>query len=86
MAAGVPVAATDVGDVSTTLPAPARVHVVPLGVNVERDLGAAIARLAGSPERRGELAALGEARVRERYSLDAMVRAYDTVYAGAMRR
>ena len=86
MAAGVPVAATDVGDVSSTLPPEARVHVVPLGPTVERDLGSALASIAGAPEKRAELAALGLARVRERYSLEAMVAAYDQVYADALKR
>ena len=86
MAAGVPVAATDVGDVSSTLPPEARLHVVPLGPTVERDLGSALASIAGAPERRAELAALGLARVRERYSLKAMVAAYEQVYGNALKR
>ena len=86
MAAGVPVVATDVGDVSRTLPPEARVHVVPLGPNVEQGLAAAIGHLAGAPDQRAALAASGLERVRERYSLSAMVSAYDGVFESAMRR
>lgn len=86
MAAEVPVVATDVGDVSATLPPEGRRFVVPLGPNVDEDLAAAIARLADAAEQRTHLAAAGLERVRERYSLDAMARAYGEVYAGALRR
>ena len=86
MAAEVPVVATDVGDVSQTLPPEARVFVVPLGARVEADLAGAIGRLAGAAEQRGELARVGLERVRERYSLDAMVATYGELYEGALRR
>ncbi|MEM9801471.1 MAG: glycosyltransferase [Planctomycetota bacterium] len=86
MAAGVPVAATGVGDVAVTLPAEARAHVVPLGEHVERDLGLALARLAADSELRTHLAELGRARVRESYSLEAMVAAYGELYARAAAR
>lgn len=86
MAAEVPVVATDVGDVSQTLPPEARVFVVPLGARVEADLASAIGRLASAAEQRGELARVGLERVRERYSLDAMVATYGELYEGALRR
>lgn len=86
MAAGVPVVATDVGDVSLTLPPEGRAFVVPLGAKVERDLASAIGRLAGAAKQRGVLAAAGLERVREHYSLTAMVSAYGEVFASAQRR
>lgn len=86
MAAEVPVVATDVGDVSATLPPEGRLFVVPLGPNVEEELAGAMARLAGAVDQRTSLAAEGLERVRERYSLEAMVSAYGDVYESALRR
>ena len=86
MAAGVPVVATDVGDVSQTLPPEGRVFVVPLGPKVEEELAGAMGRLAAAAGQRGELAAAGLERVRQRYSLSAMVSAYSEVFASALRR
>lgn len=86
MAAEVPVVATDVGDVSKTLPPQGRVFVVPLGPRVEAELAGAIGRLAGATDQRGDLAAAGLKRVRERYSLDAMVATYGDLYEAALRR
>ena len=51
MAAGRPVAATDVGDIAATLPPEARVGVV-LGPAVEDHLGGALAALASDPRAR----------------------------------
>ncbi|QDV06874.1 Putative glycosyltransferase EpsF [Planctomycetes bacterium Poly30] len=84
MAAGVPAATTDVGDISRTLPPEARVHVVPLGVNVEATLGAAFSRLAASKEKRDELARLGLERVRAEYSHGAMIAAYQTIFSSVL--
>lgn len=86
MAAGCPVAATDVGDIAATLPPEARVHVVPLGTQVEQHLGQALARLAADPERAATLAALGLERVQRDFSLDAMVSGYRKVFETAMAR
>ncbi|MEM9382729.1 MAG: glycosyltransferase [Planctomycetota bacterium] len=80
MAAGLPVAATDVGDVASTLPPEARAHVVPSGPGAERDLGVALAGLVADPERRAALGALSEERVKASFSLDGMVEAYREVY------
>ncbi|MEM8713527.1 MAG: glycosyltransferase [Planctomycetota bacterium] len=84
MAAEVPVAATNVGDIARTLSPDARGHVVDLGPGVERDLGAAFARLAADPGRRAELAASGLRRVQADYSNEAMVTAYGKIFASAM--
>ncbi len=86
MAAEVPVVATDVGDVSQTLPPEGRVFVVPLGPRVEAELAGAIGRLAGAADQRGALAKAGLERVRERYSLGAMVATYRDLYEAALRR
>ena len=84
MSAGVPVAATDVGDISRTLSPEARTHVVPLGPDVERALGDAFAALAASPETRSELAQLGLARVQAEFSVDAMLRGYASTFESAL--
>lgn len=86
MAAGCPVAATDVGDIAPTLPAEARPHVVPLGPQVEQHLGAALATLAKDPERAARLGALGRERVAREFSLGAMVERYRAVFETAMAR
>lgn len=86
MAAGRPVAATDVGDIASTLPPEARVNAVPLGPAVEPNLGRALASLAEDPARASALGSAGLARVAEDFSLDAMVERYRTVYEGAMAR
>lgn len=84
MAAGVPVAATDVGDISRTLSPEARKHVVPLGPDVESALGAAFATLAASPELRGKLIQLGLERVQAEFSVDAMLRGYGSTFDAAL--
>ncbi|MEC8494960.1 MAG: glycosyltransferase, partial [Planctomycetota bacterium] len=86
MAAGRPVAATDVGDIAATLPPEARVGVVPLGPAVEDHLGGALAALASDPARAATLGAAGRARVARDFSLDAMVERYRDVYESAMAR
>lgn len=86
MAAGRPVAATDVGDIAATLPPEARVGVVPLGPAVEEHLGGALAALAGDPEQAAALGAAGRARVAAEFSLDAMLERYRDVYETAMAR
>lgn len=86
MAAEVPVVATDVGDVSKTLPPEGRRFIVPLGPGVDEGLADAVARLVGAVDQHTPLAAAGLKRVRERYSLDAMVSAYGGVFESALRR
>jgi glycosyltransferase involved in cell wall biosynthesis len=80
MASGLPVVATNVGDVAAILP-PEQGDLV-----VEREagaLGAALRRLFAS-ERRPGLGHLNRTRVAEQFSLDSMVAAYRTVYARAL--
>lgn len=84
MAAGVPVAATNVGDIARTLSPDARENIVDLGPGVEAELGAAFARLAADPGRRAELAASGLRRVRADFSNEAMVAAYGKIFSSAM--
>ncbi len=84
MAAGVPVAATDVGDIARTLSPEAREHVIPLGPEVETALGAAFAALAASPEMHGKLAQQGLERVQAEFSVDAMLRGYGSTFDAAL--
>ena len=79
-------AATDVGDISASVPPSARRFVVPLGPSAEEGLGQAYARLAADPELRGALAEEGRAHVVERYSIDAMVARYLEIYGAALER
>jgi len=83
MASGLPVAATDVGDVRRVLPEAAGAHVVALGAGVDERLAAALDALARSPQTRATLARAGALRVRERYTQDEMVRAYERLYTRA---
>jgi glycosyltransferase involved in cell wall biosynthesis len=81
MASGLPVAATDVGDVRCVLPAEQRDFVVPLaGAATGRALATALERLSRAPELRARLGAENRARVGERYSFDAMLAAYAGLY------
>lgn len=86
MAAEVPVAATDVGDIGATLPPEGHRFLAPLGPDVETALGDAFVRLAASPETRRELSSLGRLRLEDAYSLDAMVSTYRKIYEAARRR
>lgn len=90
MACGVPVAATDVGDLRATLPEEAGESLVPLapGAGTDDDGAAALASSLGTllaePARRERLAALGRARVERDHSHEAMVAAYGELYEGAL--
>ena len=84
MAAGVPVAATDVGDIARTLSPEARAHVVPLGPEVEGALGEAFATLASSQEERDRLAQLGLGRVQAEFSVEAMLKGYGATFDSAL--
>ena len=81
MAAGRPVASVDVGDVARIVAAENRPLVVP------RDeagaLTAALAALAGDPERRRSLGAANQAKARADYSFDGMVAAYTALFSAA---
>jgi len=82
MACGLPVAATDVGDVRRILPPAQAPLVVPRDA---RALGEALRTLAASPELRRELGAGNRARVEEEYGFERMVARYRETYAAALR-
>lgn len=86
MASGVPVAATDVGDIAASLPEAARRFVVPLGPRVEGALGDAFTRLLADAPGRAALGAAGRAHVVQEFSLDRMAGAYGALWQAAMRR
>lgn len=86
MAASLPVAATDVGDIAKSLPAEARRRVVPKDARVSQSLGESFAALAADPTRRAELGALGLAHVRTEYANEAMAERYLRVYEAALER
>jgi len=84
MAAGLPVAAPDVGDVSAMLSEPNRALVVSPGDGAA--LGAALARLAGDPSLRAALGAANRAHARAHYDFAAMLAAYRAAYGAAIGR
>src|SRR5438874_3109884 len=83
MAAGVPIAATDVGDVREMLSEQNR-HFV-----VERDIGmlaSAITRLLDEPDRARRIGAANAHRARERYSQSKMFSTYHELFDGKILR
>jgi glycosyltransferase involved in cell wall biosynthesis len=84
MAAGLPVAAPDVGDVRQILAEPNRALITPPG-----DVGAlgrALATLAADPALRASLGAANAVRAHDEFDFAGMLAAYEAVYAGAMGR
>jgi glycosyltransferase involved in cell wall biosynthesis len=73
MASGLPVLATDVGDVRVMLPPEQAEFVARLDASTDATLAAALARLCGSADLRRRLGELNRARVAERYSFGTMV-------------
>lgn len=84
MAAGLAVAAPDVGDVAAMLSEANRPYVVRPGD--ERGLAAALAALAGDEALRRAIGEANRERARTEYEEKAMVDAYRTVYARALHR
>jgi len=84
MAAGLPVVATDVGDVARVLPTSAQPFVVPPGRPEE--LAKAMARLSGAPQKAGELARDNRQRVAERYEGAQCLDRFLAVYRAALVR
>jgi glycosyltransferase involved in cell wall biosynthesis len=82
MAAGLAVAAPDVGDVAAMLSEANRPYVVRAGD--ERGLAAALAALAGDEALRRAIGEANRQRARTEYEEKAMVDAYRTVYARAL--
>jgi glycosyltransferase involved in cell wall biosynthesis len=81
MAAGLPVAATDVGDIADMLPEANRALVA--GRHDAAGLAEVLAVLGGDPARRAALGAGNRAHVRATYDLRLMLRRYDALFAGA---
>lgn len=84
MAAGLPVAAPDVGDIREILAEQNRALIAPCG-DVAL-LGAALAALAADPALRASLGTANAARARALFDFAGMQAAYEAVYAGAMAR
>ncbi len=80
MAAGLPVAATDVGDVRAMVADANR----PFVVTGEAALARAIGSLAADPELRATVGAANRAVARERYDERSMIAAYESLYAGVL--
>jgi sugar transferase (PEP-CTERM/EpsH1 system associated) len=78
MAAGLPIVATDVGGNSEVVVDGRTGFIVESGDPAA--LASRMARLAGDPELSRSMGEMGRKRVVERYSLQAMVKRYDTVY------
>jgi glycosyltransferase involved in cell wall biosynthesis len=82
MAAGRPIAATDVGDVRTMLAADNRAYVT------QRDdakLAAALLALLDAPALRDRLGAANRARAEQEYDQHSMFQAYAALFDGAPR-
>ena len=85
MASGLPVAATDVGDVRAMLPAEELPFLVPVnGAGTAGALGGRIAALAHDPQIRRRLGDLNRRRAEERFAFAAMCAAYREVYESAL--
>jgi glycosyltransferase involved in cell wall biosynthesis len=86
MAAGVAVAATDVGDIKRTLPPEARGEVVPLGPGVEPALTAAYTRLLADSGLRAARGLAGRRHVEAHFSVARMADAYGALWQAALVR
>ena len=84
MAAGLPVAAPDVGDIAAILAEPNRAFVTPPGD--PQALGAALHALAADPALRKRLGAANQTRARAEFDIAAMLARYEAVYTRAMGR
>lgn len=79
MAAGLPVAATDVGDVAEMLAEPNRAHVVP---REDAALAGALAALLAAPDLRAALGAANRARAEQAFDEATMVASYAALFGG----
>ena len=84
MAAGLPVVATDVGDIRAMVSAENRRYVLP--VDDEAGLAEALGRLIASRDIRHRLGSANRAVALERYDETAMIAAYATLYGEAIGR
>jgi glycosyltransferase involved in cell wall biosynthesis len=84
MAAGLPVVATDVGDIAAILP-PENAALL-TRPNDPHSLGETLAKLAADPDLRARLGAANAVRARASFDSAAMLAAYEAVYTQAMGR
>ena len=84
MAAGLPVVASDGGDISDMLASPCRVFTVKAGD--ESALSAALSRLAADASLRDQLGAANQRRARQCFDESVMFDLYDRLYGGAVGR
>ncbi|HEX9942576.1 MAG TPA: glycosyltransferase [Thermoanaerobaculia bacterium] len=85
MASGLPVAATDVGDVRAMLPAEQAPFLVPIdGAGTAGALGGRIAALAADAEARRRLGRLNRRRAEESFAFEGMCAAYREIYEAAL--
>lgn len=82
MAAGLPVAAPDVGDIAAMVAPANRAHITIPGD--AQALGAALAQLAADPALRAQTGAANQARAQAEFDFAAMLARYHAAYAGAM--
>ena len=85
MATGVPVAATDVGDVGVTLGSLGSPYLAPLGPEATGGLSQAIGRLLADDARRADLGTQLIERAQREYSFGAMLSTYRSIYEDACR-
>ena len=78
MASGLPVAATDVGDVATMVSDGNRAHVVPLGEDAS--LTQALSTLSADRALREDLGMANSERAKAHYGLQAMTETYDALF------
>ncbi|PXA86376.1 glycosyl transferase family 1, partial [Nostoc sp. 3335mG] len=84
MAAGLPVASTDVGDIRSMVSPENRRYVLPL--DDEAGFAEALGRLMASRDIRHRLGSANRAMAWERYDEKAMIRAYAALYGEAIGR
>lgn len=84
MAAGLPVAAPDVGDIRHILGAENRALIAPVG-DVGA-LGGTLTALAADPALRARIGSANQARARAEFDFAGMLAAYEAVYAAALGR
>ena len=82
MASGLPVVATDVGDVKRMLAVGARGGVVALGAGVEAGLASAVERWAEDREGAKAEGLANRAHVVEQYGFEGMLEGYRGLYLG----
>jgi glycosyltransferase involved in cell wall biosynthesis len=86
MASGLPVAATDVGDVRAMLPVEQAPFLVKIdGAGTAAALAAQIAALARDPEARRRLGNLNRRQAEDNFDFGAMCSTYREVYESALR-